>query len=88
MNQKDAKAAQAKGDTPVSLMGLGLALLAAFGIVAVFVGLAQIGGSGKGVEEGEAAPAFDLPSTTGESVSLNDYRGKQNVLLYFYEHAG
>lgn len=88
MNQKDAKAAQAKGDTPVSLMGLGLALLAAFGIVAVFVGLAQIGGSDEGAQEGETAPAFDLPSTTGESVSLNDYRGKQNVLLYFYEHAG
>lgn len=32
---------------------------------------------------GELAPDFDLPSSTGESVKLSDYRG-QRVLLYFY----
>ncbi|MEK4362348.1 thioredoxin-dependent thiol peroxidase [Paenibacillus sp. FSL M8-0212] len=32
---------------------------------------------------GELAPDFELPSSTGESVKLSDYRG-QRVLLYFY----
>ncbi len=90
MDQKeDTETRQVKSSgQPISLMGLALALLAAFGVVAVFVGLAQVGGPAAGAEEGETAPTFDLPSTTGESVSLSDYRGKRNVLLYFYEHAG
>ncbi|ASU81830.1 alkyl hydroperoxide reductase [Nocardiopsis gilva YIM 90087] len=33
---------------------------------------------------GEQAPDFTLPATTGEDVSLSDYRG-QSVLLYFQE---
>lgn len=32
---------------------------------------------------GKPAPDFTLPSTTGEEVSLSDYRGKKAVLLYF-----
>jgi cytochrome oxidase Cu insertion factor (SCO1/SenC/PrrC family) len=90
MNQKRSRGAAPNGgsDAPVSLVGLGLALLAAFGVVAVFVGLTQFNGPGEGAQEGEAAPSFDLPSTTGERVSLSDYRGESNVLLYFYEHAG
>ncbi|MGI0011717.1 MAG: peroxiredoxin family protein, partial [Nitrosopumilaceae archaeon] len=31
------------------------------------------------------APAFALPSTTGNKISLSDYAGKKNVLLYFQE---
>jgi hypothetical protein len=37
---------------------------------------------------GEAAPAVRLPATTGQTVDLAGLRGKRNVLLYFYEHAG
>lgn len=37
---------------------------------------------------GSAAPAIRLPATDGTTVDLGDYRGKRNVLLYFYEHAG
>jgi hypothetical protein len=37
---------------------------------------------------GAAAPAVRLPSTTGQTVDLASFRGKRNVLLYFYEHAG
>ena len=37
---------------------------------------------------GEAVPAVRLPSTTGQTVDLAGLRGKRNVLLYFYEHAG
>ena len=32
---------------------------------------------------GDKAPDFKLPSGTGESVSLKDYKGKK-VILYFY----
>ncbi len=34
---------------------------------------------------GSAAPDFTLPSTTGEKISLSDYKGEYNVLLYFQE---
>ncbi|SEB26368.1 thioredoxin-dependent thiol peroxidase [Paenibacillus sp. 276b] len=33
--------------------------------------------------EGKLAPDFELPSSTGETVTLSDYRG-QRVLIYFY----
>ena len=36
------------------------------------------------LEVGEAAPDFALPSTTGEKMSLSQFRGKKLVLLEFY----
>jgi peroxiredoxin len=41
------------------------------------------------LEVGEQAPDFTLPSTTGEQISLSQFRGKQHVLLEFYvrDHA-
>ncbi|HEY7462689.1 MAG TPA: thioredoxin-dependent thiol peroxidase [Gemmatimonadota bacterium] len=33
---------------------------------------------------GRQAPEFALPSQTGETVRLADFRGKKNVVLYFY----
>ncbi len=30
------------------------------------------------------APNFTLPSQTGENISLDDYKGNKNVVLYFY----
>ncbi|MFN0070571.1 MAG: thioredoxin-dependent thiol peroxidase [Chloroflexota bacterium] len=36
------------------------------------------------IKEGAPAPNFSLPSTSGETVSLADFRGKQAVVLYFY----
>ena len=38
--------------------------------------------AGPGV--GDAAPDFTLPATTGESISLSQFRGKRVVLLEFY----
>jgi peroxiredoxin Q/BCP len=35
-------------------------------------------------EVGDEAPDFTLPSTTGEEISLRQFRGKKLVLLEFY----
>lgn len=35
--------------------------------------------------EGVMAPDFTLPSTTGGNITLSDFRGKKNVLIYFNE---
>ena len=35
------------------------------------------------IEEGKAAPDFELTSDSGDKVKLSDFRGKQ-VVLYFY----
>jgi peroxiredoxin len=32
----------------------------------------------------QPAPDFTLPSTTGEAISLSQFRGKKMVLLEFY----
>jgi peroxiredoxin Q/BCP len=34
--------------------------------------------------EGQKAPDFTLPASTGGEISLSDYAGKLNVVLYFY----
>jgi peroxiredoxin Q/BCP len=36
---------------------------------------------------GNMAPAFSLQDQDGNTVSLKDYRGKKNVVLYFYPRA-
>jgi len=33
---------------------------------------------------GEKAPAFALPATTAEKISLADYQGNKHVVLFFY----
>ncbi len=38
----------------------------------------------KQLEKGDVAPDFTLPSSTGETISLQDYLGKKRVVLYFY----
>lgn len=56
--------------------------LLAFGMLlaAVFAGVS----TSAAVEVGDQAPDFTLPSTSGEKVSLNQFRGKQHVLIQFY----
>jgi hypothetical protein len=53
-----------------------LAALLASGLF--MAGLAQA------LEVGEPAPDFTLPSTTGEKISLNQFRGKKLVLIEFH----
>ncbi len=36
---------------------------------------------------GDMAPDFDLPSTSGGSIKLSDYRGKSAVVLAFFPAA-
>jgi hypothetical protein len=36
------------------------------------------------LEVGEKAPDFTLPSSTGETIRLSQFRGKKHVLLEFY----
>jgi peroxiredoxin Q/BCP len=38
----------------------------------------------KPVEVGDIAPDFALPSPTGATVRLSDFRGKSEVVLFFY----
>ncbi len=33
---------------------------------------------------GEMAPDFKLDASNGKQVSLADYRGEKNIVLYFY----
>jgi len=41
-------------------------------------------GAAWGLNVGEPAPDFTLPSTTGEKITLSAFRGKKMVLLEFY----
>jgi thioredoxin-dependent peroxiredoxin len=43
---------------------------------------------GTGVlQAGNAAPKFDLPSSTGRNIKLSDFAGEKTVVLYFYPKA-
>ena len=39
------------------------------------------------VKVGNLAPVFTLSDQNGDSISLKDFRGKKNVVLYFYPKA-
>lgn len=56
------------------LLFLGLLLASGLGL----------SGVGRAIEVGQKAPDFTLPSTTGEKISLSQFRGKKLVLLEFY----
>ena len=57
-----------------SLLVLGLLIFGPF---------ATAGGS-SALDVGHKAPNFTLPATTGEKISLSQFRGKKIVLLEFY----
>src|SRR4051794_6740163 len=40
--------------------------------------------TGDGVRVGDPAPDFSLPATTGRAVSLSEFRGVSDVVLFFY----
>ena len=73
---------------------LPLAAVVVLGMVAVvwLTGRSDSGGgqpAAGGVRAvGDAAPGVRLAATSGQTVDVASFRGKRNVLLYFYEHAG
>jgi len=36
------------------------------------------------LKQGDRAPAFSAPSSSGSTVALSDFLGKRNVALFFY----
>ena len=50
----------------------------------LLVGVLVIAGMATALEVGEQAPDFTLSTTTGEQISLSQFRGKKHVLLEFY----
>src|SRR6266571_1933703 len=38
-------------------------------------------------QSGAKAPSFKLPASSGRTISLSDYAGKQRIVLYFYPKA-
>jgi peroxiredoxin Q/BCP len=46
--------------------------------------VSSLGDASMKVNVGDTAPDFSLPSQTGENVTLSQFRGKKNVVLYFY----
>lgn len=62
-------------------------LFVALGIVLIAVVLlTQLGQRSR--DTAEKAPSFSLEATGNRTVSLADYLGRTNLLVYFYEHAG
>lgn len=63
-------------------------------IVAVILALLVIvGGAGAWLWNGaratsEPAPRFNLPASTGRVITLDEFLGKQEVVLLFYMSAG
>jgi peroxiredoxin len=47
-------------------------------------GTLGVAGSATALEVGEKAPEFTLSSTTGEKISLSQFRGNKLVLIEFY----
>ncbi len=59
--------------------------------IRVLLGILLLGGleaatvpSALALEIGKPAPDFSLPSTTGENVSLRQFRGQKRVLIEFF----
>ena len=60
-------------------------LISIFMVVLVSVALLFFNaGDVMALKVGDKAPDFTLPSTTGEKISLSDFRGKKPVALFFY----
>ena len=63
--------------------------VAALGVAAMLAGalLGACAPAPEGLKVGEAAPAFELPTTAGDRVALADYKGRP-VLLFFHMAVG
>ena len=53
-------------------------------LIALLVGRLLVPDTAIAVTVNEPAPDFTLPSTTGEDMSLSQFRGQKMVLIEFY----
>lgn len=53
-------------------------------LVALVLSACGSSNGGNGLAVGDPAPAFTLPTASGDQVSLSDYQGSTPVLLYFH----
>ena len=53
-------------------------------LAGVGAGALAVARTAAALEVAEAAPDFTLPATTGEKISLSQFRGKKVVLVEFY----
>jgi peroxiredoxin len=53
-------------------------------VIALLMGGLLVPAHTQAVTVNQPAPDFTLPSTTGEAISLSQFRGKKMVLLEFY----
>ncbi len=65
-----------------------LAVVVAVGVIVLSRGNGSSGSSGATLTVGAVAPVVRLAATSGQTVDVSAFRGKRDVLLYFYEHAG
>jgi len=72
------------GPSKIKFVAFLLILVVAVGVIG-YVALTPRGANESLIGVGSVAPDFSLPSTSGVSFRLSDYRGKSNVLLFFNE---
>jgi peroxiredoxin len=53
-------------------------------LLAVLIVVVASTGMALALEVGQPAPDFTLPSTTGEKISLSQFKGKKHVFIQFY----
>lgn len=68
----------------MKLFRLGILAVATAGLVAAQGNVAP---PKTHLKVGDTAPDFELPSTTGKTFKLSDYRGKKNVVVAFFPAA-
>ena len=73
-----------KGDKAMDMPAKRLGSLCLLGVLLIAVWAGVGAGVASALEIGEQAPDFTLPSTTGEKISLSQFRGKTAVLIEFY----
>ncbi len=59
-------------------------LVVSLAALIALIGLNKALAENQEIKLGEKAPDFTLPAQDGTSVSLHDFAGKQNVVLFFY----
>ena len=54
-------------------------------LIVALIAVVVSAGAAMALEIGQPAPDFTLPSTTGEKISLSQFKGKKHVLIQFYK---